>query len=214
MIRRLISLGVLLAVLVGADVAARGYVSSTVSKRAQQETPPGSTVSASVGGFPFVPPLVLSGTVKRASVHLENVTAQVLVFASVDVELRGVHLDRNRLFKDHKARITKIDHGSVHAVVTADALSNALHVPVKMAGGQILLTVAGTDIAVTPAVVNNHLTLTGSLAHAFTLAIPATGYVPCISTVAVLDQKMELSCNITDVPPALLDTIQKGVNNG
>jgi hypothetical protein len=208
-IRRLITLGVIAALLVGADVAARGFVSSTVSSRAQQEAPSGSTASASVGGFPFLPPLLTGGRVDTASVHVENLTAQALVFASVDVSLTGVHLDRARLFKDRKARITKIDHGTVRAVVTADALSNALHVPVKMAGGQITVTVAGTDIVVTPHVVHDQLTLTGALGRSFALAIPSSGYMPCVSDVSVADGEMELSCTIHDVPPALLDAVQR-----
>jgi hypothetical protein len=206
-------LGVVAALLVGGDVAARGFVSSTITNRAQQEAPSGSTVTASVGGFPFIPPLLMHGDVSQASVHVENITASTLVLASVDIDLHGVHLDRGRLINNRKARITKIDHGTVRAVVTQEALSNALHVPTKMTGGQIVLTVAGVDVPVTPHVVDGHLTLTGSVGHSFTLAIPSSGYVPCITDVAVQDGKMELSCTIHDVPPALLDTIQKVSGN-
>jgi hypothetical protein len=192
-------------------VATRGFVSAAVTERAQQQAPSGSTVSASVGGFPFLPPLLFGGRVDRASVHVENITAKVVVFATVDVKLIGVHLDRGKLIDDRKARITKIDSGTVTAVVTADALSNALRVPVKMAGGQITVTVAGTDVALTPRVAGGKLTLTGSLGNSFSLAIPPTSYVPCVTDVSVHDGRMVLSCTIHDVPPALFDVVQRGL---
>lgn len=198
MIRRLVMLGAVAAVLVGGDVAARGFVSSTVSTRAQQQAPPGTTVSASVGGFPFVPPLVLGGDVSRATVHVENFKANVLVFETVEIDLRGVQLDRGRLINQRKARITRIDHGTIRAVVTAAALSDALHgLPVTMSPGE--LRVAG--VVVIPRAVGGKLVI-GSF------AVPGTKYMPCVSNFSVREGDMELSCQIHEVPPALLDAVQ------
>ena len=203
MTRRLLTLGVVLAVLFGADVAARGFVSSAVSERAQQEAPSGSSVSASVGGFPFLPPLLLGGDVSTASVHVKNLTADVLVFARLDIDLTGVHLDRKRLINDRKARITNIDHGTVRAVVTADELSQALHgVPVVMSPGK--LTIARIDV--TPTVRDRRLVVGG-------FTVPLTDYMPCVSSVDVKDGEMDLACTFNDIPPALLDAVQNAVDN-
>jgi hypothetical protein len=202
-IRRLVMLGVVVALLGGADLAARGFVSATVENRAQQEAPQGSTVSADVGGFPFVPPLLLGGNVSHASVHVANLQASALVFSRIDIDLSGVHLDRGRLINDRKARITKIDHGKVTAVITATALSDALHgVPVEMTAGK--LTIAGVNI--TPSVRNRRLSVGG-------FTIPLTDYMPCVSAVAIDNNQMELSCEINDVPPALLDAVQNKVDD-
>jgi len=191
-------------------VAARGFVENTVNARAQQEAPPGTSVSASIGGFPFLPRLLLAGEVSKADIHLENIDANgAIVFAEVDIDLRGVHLDRSRLFNDRKARITAIDHGRVTATVTAAALGDALRVPVKMADGVISVTVLGQDVRVTPKVTDGRLTLTGELGRSFTLAIPKTDFVPCVGEVTVEDGQMRLSCEIDDVPPALLDAVQQ-----
>ncbi|MEY2472331.1 MAG: hypothetical protein QOK28_1660 [Actinomycetota bacterium] len=200
MIRRLFTLGIVAAILVGGDVAARGFVSATVERRAQQEAPSGSSVSADVGGFPFLPTLLLGGNVSTASVHVENIKAKLLVFSTVDIDLSGVHLDRGRLINDRKARITKIDHGTIRAIVTAESLSDALHVPVTMQGGHV--TIAGLNV--TPSVRDRQLTIGG-------FRVPLTDYMPCVTDVTVEDQKMELSCEIHDVPPALLDAVQNGI---
>ncbi len=206
--RRLFYLGVFVALAVGADVAARGAVSAMVDTRAQQEAPPGTRVSASIRGFPFLPPLLFGGEVSRASVHLENIPAGTLVFAEVDIDLRGVRIDRGRLINEREARITAIDRGTVTATVTQEALGDALKVPVKMAGGAITVTVLGRDIRVTPRVENRRLTLQGELQRPFTLVIPPIPYVPCVGQVTVLAGRMQLSCEIEDVPPALLDAVQ------
>jgi hypothetical protein len=147
--------------------------------------------------------------VSHAGVHVANITTDTLVFAEVNVDLHGVRLDRARLFGDRKARITSIDHGTITAIVTQQALTAALHVPVTMAQGAISLAVAGQDIPVTPRVnANGRLTLTGALSRPFALAIPASDYIPCVSNVAVLAGKLQLSCEIHEVPPALLDAVQ------
>lgn len=211
--RRLISLGVFVALAVGGDVAARQFVESMVDTRAKQEAPPGTAVSASVGGFPFVPRILLTGKVSSAGVHLENVTAGPLVLAEVDIDLHGVELDRGRLISQRKARITAIDRGRVTSTVTAPALSEALGgVPVRMAEGTITLTVAGRDVPVTASVnAQGRLTLSGEFARPFTLTIPPTDYVPCVGEVTVLAGRMTTSCEIRDVPPALLDVVQDAV---
>jgi hypothetical protein len=203
MVRRLIYLGVVAALLVVGDVATRGFVESTVNTRAQQEAPPDSTVTASIDGFPFLPRLIFSSEVKHASVHIANISAQVLVFAEVDIDLSGVHLDRGRLINDRKARITGIDHGKITAVLTADALSDALHgAPVTMADGKV--TVSG--VSVTPTIRNDRLAIGG-------LVIPPVPFVPCVSAVAVQSGRLQLSCEIDEVPPALLDAVQEAVDN-
>ncbi len=208
--RRLIALSVFVALLGVGDYSARAFAQSKVNERAQQEAPPGSTASATVGGFPFLPRLLLSSKVSHVGVHVENVSAKVITFAAVDLDLSGVKLDRNRLLNDRKARIISIDHGTVAAVITQEALSEALRVPVTIANGQMSVTVLGKPIAVTPGVSNNgRLTLTGTgIASAFTLAIPATDYMPCISDVTVLAARIRLSCEIDEIPPALLDAAQ------
>jgi hypothetical protein len=198
-IRRLFTLGVVAAVLLGADLTARGFVSSAMTHRAQQEAPAGSTVTASVRGFPFLPPLLLGGTVKGARVHVANLTADVLVFSEIDVDLTGVHLDRGKLINDRKARITSIDHGTISATITADELSKALRgVPVVMTEGK--MTVAG--LTVTPSVRNRRLAI-----GAFT--VPLSNYMPCVSSVSVKSGEMELACTINEIPPALLDAVQR-----
>jgi hypothetical protein len=196
--RRLFSLGLIASVLLLGDVAARGFVESTVNTRAQQEAPPGSKISATIGGFPFVPPLLLGGKVNNVDVHIANLDATVIVFSEVEVDLRGVEIDRGRLINDRKARITAINHGKVTATITQDALQKALHgVPVTMAEND--LRIAGAQV--TPAVKNNRVAIGP-------LVIPITDYVPCVSAVKIKDGLAELSCEIHDVPKPLLDVVQ------
>ncbi len=209
-IRRFTVLGAIFVALVVGDVSARGFVEAKATERAQLEAPPGSVVSASVGGFPFVPPLLLGGSVSQVGIHLKNVSAGVIVFASVDLKLRGVDLDRGLLLKDRKVRILDIDKGSVEVILTEKALGDALHVPVTMADGQISVMILRTAFSVTPTITaDGKLTLTGAAGRALTLPIPKLDFVPCLGEVTVLAGRMRLSCEITAVPPALVDAVEQ-----
>ena len=76
------------------------------------------------------------------------------MFAEVEVDLRGVHLDRGRLFNDRKARITEIDHGKVTATITEDALQGVARA--RDDGRRATVTVVGLNV-VTPKVSNGRL---------------------------------------------------------
>lgn len=211
--RKLIVLGALVAALGVADVAARSYAESKLDARAAQEAPPGSTVDTSVGGFPFLGRLLLSSTVSEVDFRLRNVDAGVVSFASVEVDLHGVHLDRDELFSNRKAKLTSIDRGVVTVEITQDALSEALRVPITIEAGQVSVTLAGVDFTVEPSV-----TTEGSLSfrapglpRGLTLTIPKTDTVPCLGRVTVLAGRLRLACNIDRIPPAFLGAAQEGV---
>lgn len=191
-------------------MSVRGFVEAKATERAQLEAPPGSVVTASVGGFPFVPPLLLGGKVSQVGVHLENVAAGAVTFATVDLELRGVELDRNRLITSRKVRILDIASGTIDVVLTQQALSDALRVPVTIADGAVSVTVLQKAFAVTPSIsADGKLTLTGAAGRTLTLAIPKHPYVPCLGEITVLAGRLRLSCEITNVPAALVDAVEE-----
>jgi len=208
--RKLIFLGVVVALVGTGDLAARSYAEARLATRARQEAPPGSTVDASVGGFPFLGRLALNGTVSEVDFKLENVDGGALVFAAVDVDLHGVHLDRQRLFSERKARLTSFDRGTVTVDIKQDALSNALHVPVTIANGDVTVRILTQDFEVTPRITaEGSLRFEGQgLARVLSLIIPKTDTVPCLGRVTVLAGRLRLVCNIRKIPPAFLDAAQ------
>lgn len=209
MFRRFAFIGVVLVALVVGDMSARAFVEAKATQRAQLEAPPGAVVSASVGGFPFLPPLLLGGSVSQVGVHLENVKATVVTFASVDLKLRGVELDRTRLFKDRKVRILDIDKGTIDVSVTQQALSDALRVPVTISDGAVSVRILQRAFSVTPAITaEGKLTLTGAAGRSLTLSIPKLDYVPCFGEVTVLAGRLRFTCEIDNVPAALVDAVE------
>lgn len=209
--RKLIFLGVVVALLGAGDVAARSYAEAKLATRARQEAPPGATVDTSVKGFPFLGRLALNGTVSEVDFHLENVDAGAIVFAAVDVDLHGVHLDRRRLLNDRKARLTSLDRGTVTVDITEDALSNALRVPVTIANGDVTVRLLTQDFDVTPVITTEgSLRFEGQgMARVLSLVIPKTDTVPCVGRVTVLAGRLRLMCNITEIPPAFLDAARR-----
>jgi hypothetical protein len=209
--RKLIVLGVLVAVLAVVDLGARSFAEAKLNERAQQEAPPGSTVSTTVAGFPFLLRLALNGTVTEVDFHLKNVDAGVLTFAAVDVDLHGVHLDRQRLFNDRKARLTGLDRGTVTVDITQEALSQALHVPITITNGDVSVTILSRQFKITPVITaEGSLKFEGAgLARLLLLAIPKTDTVPCVARVTVLAGRLRLSCDLKEIPPAFLDAAQQ-----
>lgn len=203
-IRRFTILGAVLAALVVGDMSARAYVETKATERAQLEAPPGSTVSASIGGFPFIPPLLLGGKVSRVGVHIETVKAGPVVFAAVDLKLRGVELDRNRLLQDRKVKIVDIDSGTIDVTITQQALNNVLPIAVTIADGAI--TAGRLDL--TPAISRDgKLTFTALGRTIPPIQLPKLDYVPCFGEITVLAGRLRLSCEIDEVPAALVDAV-------
>lgn len=209
MIRRFVMLGVFVALLGVGDVSARAYVQAKADDLAHEKAPPGSTITTSIGAFPFVPRLALSTSVSHVGVHVENLDTTAITFAQVNIDLRNVKLDRSELLSKRKVKITSIDSGTISATVTSEGLSKALHIPVTIADGVVNVTLLGRTIPVTPSMsATGKLTLTGPAGRSFKLTIPKTDYVPCLGEITVLAGRIKLSCQIHEIPPALIEAAQ------
>src|SRR5205807_1346282 len=121
---------------------------------------------------------------------------------TIDIELRGVQIDRNQLLWHRKVKLRKIDSGEVTASLAEATLTQALDAPVRLEGGAIHLTVFGRDAPATLSVKQNKLLFDVEGRPLF-LPIPQTSILPCIADAIVLDGRIRISCTIHDIPPAL-----------
>lgn len=210
--RKLISLTLFFAILVGVDIGAKTVAEGQLESRAQQEAPSGSEAGASISSFPFLGRLLLLGTVRETTIELRNVSEGTIVFARVGLTLRGVEIDRGRLFSAQEAEIVDIDNGTVTLEVTQEALSERLNVPIAVGGGSVRATVGGAEIAAAPSVDDDVLTLTLGSLPPLRVRIPTTNYAPCVGEVTALAGRLRFSCTINDVPPAFLGAANRAAN--
>lgn len=210
--KKLISLTLFLAILVGVDIGAKSVAEGQLRSRAEQEAPPGSETGASISSFPFLGRLLLLGTIRETSIELRNVSEGTIVFARVALTLRNVEIDRGRLIRAQEAEIVDIASGTVTIEVTQEALSERLNVPIAIGGGSVRAAVGGQEVAATPSVQDGLLTLTLGQLPPLRVRIPTTNYAPCVGEVTALAGRLRFSCTINDVPPAFLGAANRAAN--
>ncbi|MGH9157540.1 MAG: LmeA family phospholipid-binding protein [Acidimicrobiales bacterium] len=202
--RKLLFLGLLVALLVGVDLAARAAAERRLETRAVRAAGQGATASAEIGSFPFLARLLLAGEVPEVSVRAEHVTAGPLTLDAVVLDLDGVSLDRSALYGG-EVRLRDIDGGTVTVEFDAVLLADALDVPVEISAGALRVAVAGQPVTARAMVDNGELVVSVAGLPALRLVVPRTELSPCrAAEVTVVGDRLRLSCRIDSVPPGLL----------
>ena len=194
------------------DTAAKGMAEDKIAERAEAAAGGRASATADVDSFPFVFKLLASGNAGDISLHVTDVVTPALSFAAVDVELSGVVLDKGKLLGQRKAVVTDIDSGTLTLGIDGAQVSKALrNVPVTITGGRVEVQVAGQA-----RVANVSLGAGGSIrvsvpsGPSVNIPVPRTALGQCeASALRVDDDRIELSCTFTEVPPALLAVAQR-----
>lgn len=204
--KKLLFLGILAAVLVVGDRAAKSLAETKLQERAAAAAGGGAVADATIRSFPFVPRLLLSGAAGDVDVAVTGVRGQTLPISRLELALRGVQLDKSRLLSDRAVELTGIDRGRITASVTAADLSGALGVPVAIAGGKVKVTVGGRTVeADVSASSEGSLQLGLGSLPALSVSLARTGLLSCaVSSAEVERDRVRLSCAVDEVPPALL----------
>ena len=168
------------------------------------------SVSADIRAFPFLPPLFLAGRVSEVDGPLQERRRRARSRSSaVDIELRGVRINRSKLLNDRKVELIDIREGTVSVEIESSVLAKALGgVPIDISNGQV--KVAGVTGA-RATIVNNAIVFQVAGRMLGRVPIPKTRLVPCATNVTVLAGRLRLSCTIRDVPPAMLGAANRAL---
>jgi hypothetical protein len=204
--KKLVVLTLIVAALVGADVSAKAFAQTKLQERARQSLP-GADVSAHIRSFPFLPRILLNGHVSEVDFTVRGVEAGGLNLTTVDVDLSGVQLDRDLLLKKRKAELVGISQGVVAVDLTAAQLSDAIHHTVRIAAGQVSVSVGGRylDAALTGS--NSAIVVRVAGLGPLVVPVPRADLVPCLANVTVLSGRVRASCAIDKIPPALFTAV-------
>ena len=199
------AVAVLVGLAVAVDVVARRVAEDRIEDRAVDAAGGAESAVASIRSFPFVPRLLLTGSVPRVKVRLEEVTAGPLDLAAVDLELHGVEMDR-ALMLAGQAELEDIDRGTLTLEVDPAAVARAVRLPVAVEGDAVRVRVRGRTVTARVGVSpNGSMVLRVPPLPAFTVPVVRTpGLLACASTrAAIRDGAILLSCDLDTVPPAL-----------
>lgn len=202
--RKLLALAFVVLLLLVADQAARVVAEAKLATRAREAARSPDSADATITSFPFLGRLLLSGSVPRVKVRVTGAEAGPLRLAVVEVEGTGVALDRSALLSGG-IRLQGIETGVVAVELDGAALTEALHVPVSVAGGKVLVG-AGPAAVEAGVEVNRAGTLTLRLAGLPALTVPVvrTPLIPCaVTVVSVRGDRARLSCQVDELPAVL-----------
>jgi hypothetical protein len=205
----LLCLLALVAVLVGLDVAARVVAQDDVAARAKGAAV-AQQASASIGGFPFLWHFLVEGDVPDVRVRLTGASTGGLQVQEIDVDLRGVRIDRAALFSRRQVRVRAVDAATATVTVNAAELSEAAGLAVSLPGqGTILVQAGGRTVAASLVVEPGDVLVLSVAGHAVVRADLATSpLVPdCAMAVRVGAGNLQVSCQVSPVPDRVIQAV-------
>ena len=201
MTRIVAALAIVLILLAVGDVAARRWAEGELARRIEA-TAPGSHATVHVSSFPFLGRLAASGSVSKITAHIDRVSGTSVPFAFFDMEVDGVKVDRNTLIQDQKVKLKSIRRGVVRGEITEAGLSSALGRPVHLGNGEVQVVRGGVPVTAKVAMVDNQLVISGPAS--LVTAIPKLPMLPCAATATVQPGHIDVSCEVHEIPPALV----------
>ena len=213
---------VVLLALIVADQATKGWAESQLAERAAAYYPPGSGSSASIHSFPFIGRLLFSGSVPRVDVNLDDVRIQEVLIRQLSIHVSDVKLNRSDLFHG-KVHLDDVGEGKIVATIDGPSLARAAGIDLRFTPGEVQLheRIQGVDVTARGkvAVKGNVVTVTPTSVEglnvpasrfAVSYRIPGIEILPCQADVKIVQNGIVVSCNVVDVPPALVQAAQSG----
>ena len=167
-----------------ADVGARELAETELTSRVRARVPSAASTTAEIDSLPFLGLLALSGEIRTATIHIEDVTAASLRWASITVDLEDVALDRGRLLRDRDVVVEDVGRGRVTAILGMSQVLRlagaALAGDVRLEDGVLVVGDVRIDLGDVP-------------------------LMPCVSDLSFVGATVVLTCTFDEVPDELLD---------
>ena len=178
--------------LLAADVGARLWAEGQVEAAARREAPEASA-SADIDGFPFLPPLLLSGHVSHVDLTLRDVGVERFRFDRVAFSLDGVDVSRRALLRERRIELIDVDRGTITAELSLGLVREVLGR--RLPEGEVTATVTGRVLRLALGQVS------------VTVPLPHANLLPCDGRARVTGQRVVISCTVTEVPPGLVRAV-------
>ena len=212
---------ILLALIVG-DQAAKGWAETRLAERAAAYYPPGAGSSASIHSFPFIGRLLFAGSIPRVDVNLDDLRLEAVVVRRLSIRVSDIRVDRGELFGG-RVRLDDIGQGRIGVTLDGPSLARAAGADVRFTPGEVMihkrirgvdvsapgrLTITGNLVTITPTTVQG-LNVPAS-ALTVTYRLPGIDLLPCQADVEIVRNGVALSCDVVDIPAALVEAAQPG----
>ena len=169
--RKLLVLGVLVALLLLGDTLAKAFAESAVESGIEAKVQGVTSVDAQIRSFPFTGRLVASGEVSELDLRLTGITGHGVDVAWLRLQTKGLALDRGVVFGG-KVRIRKVDQVTVTANITEDEVRKVTGANVELHDGTASVEGGGISAAATVVVRDGKILLTVGALPSLAVPVP------------------------------------------
>ncbi|MGH9247819.1 MAG: LmeA family phospholipid-binding protein [Acidimicrobiales bacterium] len=197
-------------IFVALDLVARVFVEGQVEASAERELERVAAVDAGVGSFLFLPFLLARGEVSRFSLRLSDVVDQQIELAELDIDVRGIELDRGSLFDESRVRITGVDEVTMTAVIDESSIGRfvePLGATLELEPGRVRVSALGRTAEADVRFEGRSLVIGAGPIGEVSIPLPSTEVMPCEFEARVADGQVEMTCTGDELPPLVVRAI-------
>ncbi|MBL4684075.1 MAG: DUF2993 domain-containing protein [Nannocystaceae bacterium] len=198
-------LGLLVAGALYADSRALAYAEDQAQRRIADAVVGAGEVTVSIDAWPLMF-AVATGRIEQITVTVDRVLSGGVQADELELLVHDVALDTDALWSDQRIVVTGIGRATLTGTVSQGAVSEAVGTPVEFAAGMVkVITPDGRTFFATLKVEGRHVLLVAPIPgfRAIRFDLPDEDILPCTPAVEVLEGKLALRCDVTELPPAV-----------
>lgn len=181
------------------------------AERLAQELPIEGTPGVHIESFPFVLRVLMDGSVEQLEVTMRSLESNGVRVDEAKLTIEGLILDRDALLENHEIKLVEIDEAKIEIWMTAEDLSDVAKVPVKIADGEVSVTVRGKEYKGTARVSKHAVLLLVDGVPPILSPLPSTDLLPCDPDLDIDGDRIHVACTVDEVPPAVAKVLaQRG----
>jgi hypothetical protein len=205
-VRKLLVLGVLVAILLVGDLVARSAAESAVEKGVRSKVQGVASVEARIRSFPFTGRLLAQGKVSTLDLRLAEVTGHGIDVAQLRVEAEGLELDRSLLFGG-QVRVKGVDRVTVTASITEAEVRDLTGADVRLHDGKAEVTASGVTVGADVTVQDGKIRLTAGTVGVLSVSVPDSDLLPCAVDARAVEGAILASCTADHLPDIVLRAV-------
>jgi hypothetical protein len=205
-VRKLLVLGVLVAVLLVGDLVARSAAESAVEDGVRSKVQGVASVDARIRSFPFTARLLAQGKVSTLDLRLTDVMGHGIDVATLRLVTKGLVLDRSVLIGG-RVRVTHVDRVTVTATITEAEVRDLTHTDVRLHDGRADVTAAGVTAGAEVTVEEGQIRLSAGSVGVLRVPLPDSDLLPCVVDARVVDGAILASCTADHLPAIVVRAI-------
>ncbi len=200
---------ILLVVAVIADDKIRGAAETEAARRLHNALPIEGSPVVSIDSFPFVPRVLLEGSVERLVVSMRSLQSQGVVVDEAKLTVDGLVLDRDQLLEARTLEVVDIQTAHIEAWMTAEALSAVAKIPVTIDDGRVSVSYAGRVYTGSVTVSKHALVVMVEGMPPILSPLPSTDLIPCDPVLDIDGDRIHVACSVDELPPAVARVLSK-----